>query len=65
MLTGKGSVVSNMPLNYARMPDGGVLEISWEDWRDYLILSPHVDSLTDVLRYWRHATVSGRSVICI
>ncbi len=43
--------------DYTNMPDGS-LEISWEDWRDYLILSPHVDSLTDVLRYWRHATVS-------
>lgn len=49
---GKGSLA----MDYASMPDG-TLEISWEDWRDYLILSPHVDSLTDVLRYWRHATV--------
>lgn len=52
-----GGKVGTFGVDYTNMPDGS-LEISWEDWRDYLILSPHVDSLTDVLRYWRHATVS-------
>lgn len=30
------------------------IEISWEDWRDYLILSPEVESLPEILTYWRH-----------
>jgi hypothetical protein len=34
------------------------LEISWEDWRDYLILNPGVETMSDVLKLWRHATVS-------
>ncbi|ODM94008.1 Calcium-binding mitochondrial carrier protein SCaMC-2 [Orchesella cincta] len=49
------TVKNSLAMDYTARPDG-TLEISWEDWRDYLILSPHVDSLTDVLRYWRHAT---------
>ncbi|CAL8113656.1 unnamed protein product [Orchesella dallaii] len=53
---GSTAVKSSLAMDYTARPDG-TLEISWEDWRDYLILSPHVDSLTDVLRYWRHATV--------
>jgi solute carrier family 25 phosphate transporter 23/24/25/41 len=31
------------------------IEISWEDWRDFLILSPQIDSLPEILTYhWRH-----------
>jgi solute carrier family 25 phosphate transporter 23/24/25/41 len=33
--------------------DGGRVEISWEEWRDYLLLSPSTD-LTDLVQFWRH-----------
>ncbi|CAG7716255.1 unnamed protein product [Allacma fusca] len=38
-----------------RIAEDGSVEITWEEWRDYLILSPSAD-LHDVFRYWRHAT---------
>lgn len=39
-----------------RIADDGSVEITWEEWRDYLLLSPSSD-LHEVFRYWRHATV--------
>ena len=44
-------------VHVSRIADDGSVEITWEEWRDYLILSPSSD-LHDVFRFWRHATVS-------
>jgi len=40
-----------------RMGEEGRLEISWEDWRDYLLMSPSAE-LHEIVHFWRHATVS-------
>jgi len=45
-------------LNY-RMGEEGRLEISWEDWRDYLLMSPSAD-FHEIVHYWRHATVNSQ-----
>lgn len=42
-------------VNY-RMGEDSRLEISWEDWRDYLLMSPSAD-FHDIVHYWRHSTV--------
>lgn len=31
------------------------ISISWESFRDYLILTPQLESLQDILKYWRHS----------
>lgn len=33
------------------------LNISYDEWRDFLLLAPSSD-LHDILRFWRHSTVS-------
>jgi len=38
-----------------KMGEDGRVEISWEDWRDYLLMSPSTE-LPDLVHYWRHAT---------
>ena len=35
----------------------GNLTISYDEWRDFLMLAPSTD-LTELLKYWRHSTVS-------
>nr|KAG5712570.1 hypothetical protein BaRGS_011544 [Batillaria attramentaria] len=38
-----------------RMDRDGTLKINWNEWREYLLLSPSAD-LQDILHYWRHAS---------
>lgn len=38
------------------MDKDGTLKINWNEWRNYLILSPSAN-LQDILHYWRHASV--------
>ena len=38
------------------MDKDGTLKIDWNEWRNYLILSPSAN-LQDILHYWRHASV--------
>jgi len=40
-----------------RMDKDGSLEISFEEWRDFLLYCPFTD-LHDLIKYWRHSTVS-------
>ena len=40
--------------------DGTSLDISYEEWRDYLLFHPSSD-LADIISSWRHNTVSRRS----
>lgn len=42
---------------YCSMDEDGSLKVSWDEWRNYLILHPSAD-LKDIYMYWRHATVS-------
>ncbi|KAK3087277.1 hypothetical protein FSP39_003967 [Pinctada imbricata] len=51
----------NMELSEAekllkRMDKDGTLKIDWNEWRDYLILTP-TSSIKDILHYWRHSTI--------
>ncbi|KAL5012774.1 hypothetical protein ScPMuIL_011325 [Solemya velum] len=39
-----------------RMDKDGTLKIDWNEWREYLLLSPH-QNIHDLLHYWRHATI--------
>ncbi|KAK7095207.1 mitochondrial adenyl nucleotide antiporter SLC25A25-like isoform X1 [Littorina saxatilis] len=39
-----------------RMDKDGTLKIDWNEWRNYLILSPSAN-LQDILHYWRHSSV--------
>ena len=39
-----------------RMDKDNTLKIDWNEWRNYLILSP-TTNIHDILHYWRHASV--------
>lgn len=39
-----------------RMDRDGTLKIDWNEWRNYLLLSPSAN-LQDILHYWRHASI--------
>ncbi|KAL5235675.1 hypothetical protein ACI65C_003085 [Semiaphis heraclei] len=39
-----------------RMDKDGSLEISFEEWRDFLLYCPFTD-LHDLIKYWRHSTI--------
>lgn len=43
-----------------RMDKDGSLEISFEEWRDFLLYCPFTD-LHELIKYWRHSTVSIES----
>lgn len=38
------------------MDQDGSLHISYDEWRDFLLLAP--SDLHGILKYWRHSTVS-------
>ena len=38
------------------MDRDGTLDISFNEWRDYLLFHPSAN-LRDIIHYWRHATV--------
>lgn len=40
-----------------RMDQDGSLNISFNEWRDFLLLAPS-DNIHDLIKYWRHSTVS-------
>lgn len=39
------------------MDQDGSLNISYDEWRDFLLLAPSHD-IHQLIRYWRHSTVS-------
>ncbi|KAL8562915.1 hypothetical protein ACOMHN_004607 [Nucella lapillus] len=39
-----------------RMDKDGSVKIEWNEWRNYLILSPTAN-IEDILRYWRHSSI--------
>ncbi|BFZ20540.1 hypothetical protein BsWGS_23579 [Bradybaena similaris] len=39
-----------------RMDTDGTLKIDWDEWRQYLILTPS-QSIHDILHYWRHSSI--------
>ncbi|KAF6202023.1 hypothetical protein GE061_004419 [Apolygus lucorum] len=41
-----------------RMDQDGSLEISYNEWRDFLLYAPYTN-IHDLIRYWRHSTVSN------
>lgn len=45
-----------------RMDQDKSLNISYDEWRDFLLLAPSSD-LHDILRFWRHSTVSYEQFI--
>lgn len=40
------------------MDQDGSLNISFNEWRDFLLLAPG-DNIHDIIKYWRHSTVSN------
>ena len=42
------------------MDKDGNVRVSWEEWRDFLLLQPHT-SMKDIFRIWSHATVEYMS----
>lgn len=43
--------------NSRRMDSDDSLTISFNEWRDFLLLAPS-DNIHDIIKYWRHSTVS-------
>jgi hypothetical protein len=41
----------------SRMDVDGSLNISFDEWRDFLLLAPSTD-IHELITYWRHSTVS-------
>lgn len=39
------------------MDQDGSLNISFDEWRDFLLLAPSTD-IHDLIKFWRHSTVS-------
>ena len=39
----------------------GSLQIEWDEWRQFHLLNPHAHNIKDILKFWKHATVSLRS----
>lgn len=40
------------------MDQDGSLNISYNEWRDFLLLAPS-DDIHELIKYWRHSTVSS------
>ncbi|XP_042212215.1 calcium-binding mitochondrial carrier protein SCaMC-2-like isoform X2 [Homarus americanus] len=49
------TLVPFMSLQQQRMDKDGTLDISFDEWRDYLLFHPSAN-LHDIILYWRHAT---------
>lgn len=49
---------------FYRMDKDGTLDISFDEWRDYLLFHPSAN-LHDIILYWRHATVSAQLIISL
>ena len=41
-----------------RMDLDGSLQIEWDEWRQFHLLNPHAHNIKDILKFWKHATVS-------
>lgn len=41
-----------------RMDQDGSLNISYDEWRDFLLLAPSTD-IHGLIKFWRHSTVSN------
>jgi len=39
------------------MDKDGSLNISFNEWRDFMLLAPSTD-IHDLIKFWRHSTVS-------
>ncbi len=46
------------------MDKDGNVKISWEEWRDFLILQPNTQLLS-IFHTWSHATVSSNNYIVL
>lgn len=40
------------------MDQDGSLNISYDEWRDFLLLAPSTD-IHGLIKFWRHSTVSN------
>ena len=45
------------------MDKDGNVEISWEEWREHLLLQPHTN-VQSIFKIMRHSTVSQSSLLC-
>lgn len=45
------------------MDQDGSLNISFNEWRDFLLLAPSSD-IHDLIKFWRHSTVSTLISVC-
>ena len=52
--------VSNF--SFFRINEDNSLDISFEEWRDYLLFHPSSD-LADIINHWRNHTVSSH-IVC-
>ena len=46
------------------MDKDGSLEISFNQWRDFLLFHPTTD-LREIIQYWRHSTVTTCCILTI
>ncbi|KAH0817734.1 hypothetical protein GEV33_005059 [Tenebrio molitor] len=42
-----------------RMDQDGSLNISYDEWRDFLLLAPNSQDIHQLIIYWRHSTTIG------
>jgi len=42
------------------MDKDGSLNISFNEWRDFMLLAPSTD-IHDLIKFWRHSTVSSKT----
>lgn len=46
-------------MKYSRMDQDGSLNISFNEWRDFLLYAPSTN-IHELILYWRHSTVSDK-----
>lgn len=51
-------LICGLNLNIHRMDQDGSLNISYDEWRDFLLLAPSTD-IHGLIKFWRHSTVSN------
>ena len=37
----------------------GTLQVDWNEWREYHLLNPSGHSLHDIIKFWKHSSVSS------
>lgn len=54
----------SLRIRFHRMDKDGSLNISFNEWRDFMLLAPSTD-IHDLIKFWRHSTVSRSGVVIV